>query len=100
MDYMTQAPKENLLLEIDTSELSPGQVRLIRTYYSTLLHVLKTDEEKGYFEGAADLLRLTAALIREAPYAAYSEESQQALEYALENLQERIQVAKVDIYDN
>ncbi|TDJ07416.1 MAG: hypothetical protein E2O68_03590 [Deltaproteobacteria bacterium] len=92
--------KENILLEIDTSELSPGQIRLIRTYYSTLMHVLKTDQERGYFEGAADLLRLTAALIREAPYAAFSTESHQALEYALENLQERIQRSKIDIYDN
>jgi len=97
---MTQQTKDNLLLEIDTSQLSPGQIRLIRTYYSTLMHVLLTDEEKGYFEGAADLMRITAALIKEAPYAAFSNESLQALEYALENLQERIQVAKVDIYDN
>ncbi|RLA62063.1 MAG: hypothetical protein DRQ88_09455 [Epsilonproteobacteria bacterium] len=97
---MTQDSKNDLLLEFDTNDLSPGQIRLIRNYYSTLLDILKTDQEQGYFEGAADLLRITAALIKEAPFADHSKKSHQALEYAMETLQERIQIAKVDFYDN
>jgi len=93
-------------IEIDGSELTPQQVRLIKSINTMLAHVLVTENEEEYFEGSAEFMRMCAALIKQAhftenlkginniPYA------QQALEYSMDVLQEYVTNSKVVNYDN
>lgn len=93
-------------IEMDGSELTPAQIRLIKSLNAMLAHVLVTDDEEEYFEGSAEFMRMCASLIKQAqftenlkgqgniPYA------QQALEYSMDVLQEYVTKSKVVTYDN
>ncbi|MBP9681177.1 MAG: hypothetical protein KBD76_07215 [Bacteriovorax sp.] len=106
MSAQTSIKERMIRIEIDGSELTPNQVRLIRSLNTMLAHVLMTDNEEEYFEGSAEFLRMCAALIKQAhftenlktvnniPYA------QQALEYSMDVLQEYVATSKVVTYDN
>lgn len=106
MSAQTSIKERMIRIEIDGSELTPNQVRLIRSLNAMLAHVLMTDNEEEYFEGSAEFLRMCAALIKQAhftenlktvnniPYA------QQALEYSMDVLQEYVATSKVVTYDN
>lgn len=105
MAYSTLKRKK-ILLEIETDELSPAQIRLIRSINTMLGHIVSTDEESEFFEGSAELMRMCASLIKQAnfandlkglndiPYA------QQALEYSMDTIQDLIDSAKIVNYDN
>ena len=106
MSAQTQLKDRIIKIEIDGSELTPQQVRLIKSINAMLAHVLVTQNEEEYFEGSAEFLRMCAALIKQAhfteklkgvdniPYA------QQALEYSIDVLQEYLSNSKVITYDN
>ncbi len=98
--------KSQLTLELDTSELDPGQIRILKTINAIMLHVVKTEEESEYFEGSAELFKMIASLIGQSNFAKYWEEhtdipyAEQSLEYALEVLCEHIGISKMISYDN
>jgi hypothetical protein len=106
MSAQTSLKDRMIKIEIDGSELTPQQVRLIKSINAMLAHVLVTENEEEYFEGSAEFMRMCAALIKQAhftenlkginnvPYA------QQALEYSLDVLQEYVTTSKVITYDN
>lgn len=106
MSAQTSLKERMIKIEIDGSELTPQQVRLIRSINTMLAHVLVTENEEEYFEGSAEFMRMCAALIKQAhftenlkgvnniPYA------QQALEYSMDVLNEYITNSKVVNYDN
>jgi hypothetical protein len=106
MSAQTTLKERMIRIEIDGSELTPAQVRLIRSINTMLAHVLITENEEEYFEGSAEFMRMCAALIKQAhftenlksvnniPYA------QQALEYSMDVLQEYVTNSKVVNYDN
>lgn len=106
MSAQTSLKERMIKIEIDGSELTPQQVRLIRSINTMLAHVLVTENEEEYFEGSAEFMRMCAALIKQAhftenlkgvnniPYA------QQALEYSMDVLSEYITNSKVVNYDN
>ncbi len=93
-------------IEIDGSDLTPQQIRLIKSLNTMLAHVMVTDNEEEYFEGSAEFMRMCASLIKQAhfteklkgidnvPYA------QQALEYSMDVLHEYVTNSKVVTYDN
>lgn len=95
-----------LNLQIDTSELTPTQVRLFKSLNSLLLGVVTTDDEAEYFDDSAEAMRICASLIQQShftqqfnaenaiPYA------DQALEYSIDILQDQVSQSKVMIYDN
>lgn len=97
---------DKLHIEIDTTELTPSQIRLVRSINVMLKNVLVSDHEDEFFEGSAELMRLCAALIKQSrfsddimrsspiPYA------EQALEYSVDALQDVISNARVVHYDN
>ena len=101
-----QFNKEKLNIEIDTKGLSPAQIRLIRSLNAMLTHLLITDEEAEFFDGSAEFMRMCAALIKQSqfterllaedniPYA------DQALEFAVDVLNEHMTLSKVVHYDN
>jgi hypothetical protein len=98
--------KKKINLELDATELTPEQIRLVKTLNSMLVHVLTTDEESEFFDGSAEFMKTAAKLIKQAhfttdlvdvdniPYA------EQALEYSMDILQEQICGAKYMSYDN
>jgi hypothetical protein len=106
MSAQTSLKDRMIKIEIDGTELTPQQVRLIKSINAMLAHVLVTENEEEYFEGSAEFMRMCAALIKQAhftenlkginnvPYA------QQALEYSLDVLQEYVTTSKVVTYDN
>ena len=106
MSAQTTLKERMIKIEIDGSELTPQQIRLIRSINTMLAHVLVTENEEEYFEGSAEFMRMCAALIKQAhftenlkgvnniPYA------QQALEYSMDVLQEYVTNSKVVTYDN
>lgn len=106
MSAQTSLKDKMIKIEIDGSELSPQQIRLIKSLNTMLTHVLMTEEEEEYFEGSAEFMRMCAALIKQARFTeALKDQSnipyaQQALEYSVDVLQEYVTASKVVTYDN
>jgi hypothetical protein len=96
---------EKLFIEIDTSELSQAQIRMLKTMNNLINHVLMTDNESEYFDGAAEAIRMCASLIKQANFVGEMDNSdipygQQVLEYSMDVLQDHMSQAKVVSYDN
>lgn len=106
MSAQTKLLDRMIRIEIDGSELTPHQVRLIRSLNTMLAHVMLTENEDEYFEGSAEFMRMCAALIKQARFTENLKDSsnvpyaQQALEYSMDVLQEYVTNSKVVTYDN
>lgn len=93
-------------IEIDGGDFTPQQVRLIRSLNTMLAHVMVTENEEEYFEGSAEVMRMCAALIKQAQFTENLKGvdnisyAQQALEYSMDVLQEYVSSSKVVTYDN
>lgn len=97
---------KKVLIELDASELTNQQVRLIKSINAMLAHVVTTDEEEEFFEGSAEFMRMCASLIKQSNFSTelkgkndipYAE---QALEYSMDTLMEHMSNSKVVHYDN
>jgi hypothetical protein len=97
---------KKLKIEIDATELTPKQIRSVKSVMSMMEHVLTTDDESEFFEGSAELMRMIATLIKQSSFSEeYSKNksisySDQALEYSVDMLQDFISDKKVIRYDN
>lgn len=106
MSAQTSLKDRMIRIEIDGSELTPHQARLIRTLNTMLAHVMLTENEEEYFEGSAEFMRMCAALIKQARFTENLKDqsnipyAQQALEYSMDVLQEYVTNSKVVTYDN
>ena len=94
-----------LKIEIDTTDLKPQQIRLLRTVNALLTHVTKTDEEAEFFEASAQLMKQIASLIKQSTFIERSGAdpipyAEQALEYSLDNLVDMIHGDDVISFDN
>lgn len=99
------AKQQKIFIEIDTTEMTAAQVRMLKTLNSLISHVLVTESEAEFFDNSAEALRLAASLIKQAnfttdmkgndiPYA------EQVLEFSIDVLQEHMSQSKVVSYDN
>ena len=106
MSAQTSLKESMIKIEIDGSELTPQQVRLIKSLNTMLSHVLLTENEEEYFEGSAEFMRMCASLIKQARFTEELKDqsnipyAQQALEYSVDVLQEYVTASKVVTYDN
>ncbi len=106
MPAQTSIKDRMIRIDIDGSELTPQQVRLIRSLNTMLAHVLLTENEEEYFEGSAEFMRMCASLINQARFTEELKDqsnipyAQQALEYSVDSLQEYVTALKVVTYDN
>ncbi|ATH06774.1 hypothetical protein BIY24_02100 [Halobacteriovorax marinus] len=97
---------EKLFIEIDASELTQSQIRLIKSVNMMLQHVLVTDDEEEFFTGSAEFMRMCASIIKKAHFAEDLKGineipyAQQALEYSMDILQDHISSSSVVTYDN
>lgn len=92
-----------LLMKLDTEELTSTQVRLIKSVHALLAHVLASDEESEYFEASAELMRKTAELIKHANFAVEHKKmayGDQAVEFAVDFLNESMEEKKLNNIDN
>jgi hypothetical protein len=96
---------KKLILTLDIEELTPAQVRLIKSVHSTLAHVLTTENEGEYFEASAEIMKICASLIKQSHFAntgkkekiAYAD---QALEYSMDMLNEHVTTNKSLNFNN
>lgn len=106
MSAQTTLSAKTIKIEIDGNELTPQQIRLIRSLNTMIAHVLLTENEEEYFEGSAEFMRMCAALIKQARFTEELKDqsnvpyAQQALEYSVDVLQEYVTASKVITYDN
>jgi hypothetical protein len=98
--------QENLILELDTEELSTAQIRMVKSLNSLLLHVITTKDESDFFDGSAEFMRVCASLIQKSRFSSENTQpddiayADQALEYSMDILQEYINDSKIVQYDN
>lgn len=102
---MPKTKKEKIFVELDTTEMNASQVRQIKTLIALLNHVMTTDEESEYFDGAAEAVRMCASLIKQANFIEVMKDSKipyadQVIEFSVDILQEHMENSKVVTYDN
>lgn len=106
MSLFATKQEKSIALEVDVTELTESQVRLIKSINSMLTHVVTTECEDEFFEGSAEFMRMCASLIRQARFASNLKSSSdipyadQALEYSMDLLQEHILKSRVVRFDN
>lgn len=99
----THATEDTLTIELDTTELSTHQIRLIKRVNSMISHVLTTDNESEYFDSSSELLKLTANIVKKANFAEQDskiEYSKQALEFCADILSDQVYEDDIVNYDN
>jgi hypothetical protein len=102
MNRVFQNEKE-LLMKFNTEGLSPTQARLIKTIHSLLATVITSEEEAEYFEASAGLLKKAAELIKHSNFPLENKSmsyAEQALEFALDSLNETIEADQLSNIDN
>ena len=98
MQSLGQKQKE-LVIKLNIEELTPTQVRLIKSINSLISNVLSADEEAEYFDMSSELIRKTAELIKHSEFADQNKNmayGDQAVEFAIDFLHEN----KVQNIDN
>ncbi len=99
----TKSDKNILKIELNTEEMSPAQIRMIKSINSMLAHVITTEEEEEYFDGSSELLRMVASVIKKANFSNQDgkiEYSKQALEFCADVLSDQIYEDDLMKYDN
>lgn len=87
-------PAAPLKLTVDTRDLTPTQVRIIKQAHTMLLQALTAEDEAEYFEAAAQLLKQSMQAIKHANFPVTQRDGipydEQAIEYALDGLNEAL----------
>lgn len=102
MQDLKQNNKE-LHIKFNVEELTPTQVRLLKSVTSLMTHVLSADEESEFFEMSAELMRKVAETIKHSDFANKNKEMSygtQAVEFAVDFLNETLDQNKVHNIDN
>ena len=92
-----------LVIKFNVEELTPTQVRLLKSVTSLLSHVLAADEESEFFETSSELMRKVAETIKHADFANKNQEmayGDQAVEFAIDFLNDSMDQNKIQNIDN
>jgi len=95
----TNKTHTELNLKINTEELSPKQVRLLKTLHALIANVVVAEDEEEYFEMSAQLLKKTTEFIKHSSFAESNQVmnyGQQAIEFAVDFLNETIDDNSID----
>jgi hypothetical protein len=96
--------KRSLTLEV--TGLAPHQIRLIKSVNSLLTNVLTTDDEEDFFETSFELMQAVASAVKQANFNDQHGKNEhihyanQALEFSLDALQDKIHSDDVISFDN
>lgn len=96
-------PKNELQLKLNTEELTPKQVRLIKAMHALIANVVTADDEGEYFETSAQLMKKAAELIKHSSFAENNPTinyAEQAVEYAVDFLQDALDENNLGNIDN
>lgn len=102
MQTLSRKEKE-LLMKLNTEGLTSTQVRLVKCIHSLLANVVSSEDESEYFESSAELLRKAAELIKHSNFALENKGmsyGDQAVEFAVDTLNESIDENKIQNLDN
>jgi hypothetical protein len=94
---------KELLIKINIEELTPTQVRLLKSVTSLLTNILAADEESEFFDMSAELMRKVAETIKHADFANSNrdmEYGEQAVEFAIDFLNESLENNRINNIDN
>lgn len=92
MQGLNMKDKE-LNIKLNTEELNPTQVRLVKTMTALLSHLLTAEDESEYFNASAEFLRKAAEVIKHAQFAeqnTHMNYGEQAVEFAVDFLNESL----------
>ena len=98
-----RANSKELLLKINAEELTPTQVRLLKSVTSLLSQVLTAEDETEYFEMSADLMKKVAETIKHSDFADKNKAMSygtQAVEFAIDFINESLDQNKLNNIDN
>ena len=86
----------------EISNLPQEQIRRLNTLCHILYQTITTSDEEKFFDGSAEVLRLCASFIKQSHFGKGMPPhcTEQALEYAIEMLQDSMAMAQVVSYDN
>jgi hypothetical protein len=94
MNKIVATSSTELVMKVETHDLTPMQVRLLKHAHTLLVHVLTAEDEAEYFEASAQLLKQSVQLIKHANFPDSSKDGiaygEQAIEYAVETLNETL----------
>ena len=94
---------KELLIKLNIEELTPTQVRLLKSVTSLLTNVLASDEESEFFDMSAELMRKVAETIKHSDFANKNrdmEYGEQAVEFAIDFLNDSMEQNKIHNIDN
>jgi hypothetical protein len=104
MNKVINTSSTELVLKVETHDLTPMQVRLLKHAHTLLVHVLAAEDETEYFEASAQLLKQALQLVKNANFPTLSKDGipygEQAVEYALEMLTESLGAQGLSNLDN
>ena len=95
--------EKDLLIKLNVEEMTPLQVRLVKSINSLMAHVLTAEDESEYFEASANLMKKAAELIKHSDFASSNNGmhyAEQAVEFAVDFLNEAIDEQKLGSIDN
>jgi hypothetical protein len=94
MNKIVATTPTELTLKIETHDLTPMQIRLLKHAHTLLVHVVSADDESEYFEASAQLLKQAVQLIKHSNFPETNKDGiaygEQAIEYAVEELNEAL----------
>jgi len=102
MEDLEKKEKE-LVLKLNTENLNPTQVRLIKSMNALILQILTAEDESEYFELSASLVSKTAEIITHSDFINSKEHSHlasQALEFAIDFFYENLAKKNLGNIDN
>lgn len=94
---------KELNIKLNVEEMTPTQIRLLKTVTTLLSSVLSSDEESEYFELSSELLKKTAELIKHSDFANMNKDmsyGDQAVEFAVDFLNESLDQNRIHNIDN
>lgn len=96
-------PEQELLIKLNIEDMSPTQVRLLKSITTLLSTVVSADEEGEYFDTSSELFKKVAELVKHAQFADKNRNinyGEQAVEYSIDNLNETLASNGVHNMDN
>lgn len=85
--------KSELTITLNTEDLTPEQIRILKAMSALMTNVLSADEEGEYFEASSQLMKKAADLIRKSHFAKDHKQmpyGEQAVEYAVDFLNDAL----------
>ena len=95
--------EQELVIKLNVEEMTPRQVRLVKSITSLLTNVVSADEEGEFFDSSSELFKKVAELVKHSQFAESNRNinyGEQAVEYSVDNLNEAIEGRNLHNIDN